>query len=163
MKHQLLLIRHAKSDWENPSLSDFDRPLNVRGECDAPMMGERLAARDIRIERMVSSPARRARSTAEAIARSLAFPVQDIDWMTELYLANPAGMLDVIQACPDDIRSLALIGHNPGISHLASRLCNTELGELPTCFVAHLEAEFDAWHQAEMFTLVDLDYPKRND
>ncbi|OIQ02364.1 MAG: hypothetical protein AUK36_07270 [Zetaproteobacteria bacterium CG2_30_59_37] len=162
MRH-LLLIRHAKSDWGDASLSDFDRPLNVRGECDAPMMGDRLAANGPRIDRMISSPARRARSTAEAIARSISFPAHEIDLMTELYLASPALMQDVIRSCPDNIGALALVGHNPGISALASQLCEKNLGEIPTCAIVHLCCKAASWSEATRFELVDFDHPKKQD
>jgi len=161
MIRHLLLIRHAKSDWSNPSLSDFDRPLNVRGEQDAPMMGVRLAASEIRPGRMVSSPAKRARSTTESIARSLGFPVHDIDWISELYLASPAGILDVIHNCPDNVTTLTLVGHNPGISALAAELCGQMLGNVPTCGIVHLTGDFNTWKEADNFHLVDFDHPKR--
>jgi len=161
MSRHLLLIRHAKSDWSNPSLSDFDRPLSVRGECDAPVMAERLATSGICLDRIVSSPALRARSTAETIARGLGFPTHDIDWMTELYLASPLGMLDVIRTCPDHVKTLALVGHNPGISALATQLCDQTLGNIPTCGIVHLSGDFNTWSMAETFNLLDFDYPKR--
>jgi len=162
MMRQLILIRHAKSDWGNASLPDFDRPLNVRGECDAPIMGERLAASSLQIDRMISSPARRAKNTAEAIARSMSFPVQEIDWLPELYLASPQTMLGIIRTCPDSIHSLALIAHNPGISALAGQLCNKHLGEIPTCSIVHLRGDFESWEKATQFTLVDFDYPRKH-
>jgi len=161
MMRQLILIRHAKSDWGNASLPDFDRPLNVRGECDAPMMGDRLAASGLQVERMISSPARRARSTAETIARSISFPAQQIDWIPELYLASPKTMMDIIRSCPDDIKSLAIIGHNPGISALAGQLCKQHLGEIPTCSILRLHADMESWEKADQFALVDFDYPKK--
>lgn len=161
MHRHLLLIRHAKSDWSNAKLSDFDRPLNGRGKRDAPMMGKRLAARDMQLHRMVSSPALRARSTAERIALAIDFPLTDIDWMTELYLASPLGMLDVIRRCPDDVYSLALVGHNPGITALAEQLTGHPFGNIPTCGIIHLEAKLASWGDAEHFKLVDFDYPKR--
>lgn len=162
MRRHLILIRHAKSDWSNAALADFDRPLNVRGECDAPMMGDRLAGRGIQIDRMISSPARRARSTSECIARSLSVSTLDIEWMSELYLASPQAMLDIITTCPDPIRTLAIVGHNPGISTLASQLCETDLGDMPTCAIVHLCGDFKAWRQIGRCDLVDFDYPRRH-
>jgi len=157
------LIRHAKSDWGNPLLSDFDRPLNERGEQNAPMMGERLAASGLRPDYMLSSSAKRAKSTAEFIARSLGFPPHNIDLMTELYLASPRSMLDTIRNCPDHVTTLALIGHNPGISELANQLCGDLIGDIPTCGIVHLSANLQGWRKAENnFQLIDFDYPRRN-
>lgn len=162
MTRHLLLIRHAKSDWGDPSLSDFDRPLNTRGERDAPLMGDRLAASGIHPDRMVSSPAKRARSTAKAIARGLHFPVRDIEWVSELYQASPADILHVIRTCPKHVATLAVIGHNPGISELACKLSREITEEMPTCAIIHLTGKFDDWDEAGgNFKLLDFDYPKR--
>jgi len=161
MIRHLLLIRHAKSDWGDSSLSDYDRPLNKRGARDAPMMGERLATSVARPDRILSSPAQRARSTAESIARRLGFPAHDIEWMSELYLASPVGMLDVIRGCPDDVTTLILIGHNPGISTLAAQLCGQMPGNIPTCGIVHLTGDFNTWRDTDHFSLLDFDYPKR--
>ena len=161
MQRHLLLIRHAKSDWNNAKLSDFDRPLSERGMRDAPMMGKRLASRHMHVQRMVSSPALRARTTAESIAGSIDFPPGDIDWMTELYLASPLGMLDVIRRCPDDVSHLALVGHNPGITTLAEQLSGQEIANIPTSGIVHLQANITSWRDAESFRMVDFDYPKR--
>jgi len=164
VKRQLFLIRHAKSDWEDSSLSDFDRPLSARGERDTPLMAERLVAMDIKPDCMISSPAKRARSTAEIIASRLGFPIHDIDWTTELYLASPTDMLDVIRNCPDHVTSLALIGHNPGISTLAAKLSGIVLGNIPTCGIVHLDAKLKTWNEAgSNFYISNFDYPKRKD
>jgi len=162
MLRNLLLIRHAKSDWGHPSLSDFDRPLNGRGKSDAPIMGDRLAASGIRIDRLVSSPAVRAKTTAEAIAQSIGFPAHDISWMTGLYLASPLDILDIVHTCPNHVRTLAIVSHNPGISELANQLCDTSVGNIPTCGIVHLAADLSTWSEAERFNLLDFDYPKRS-
>jgi len=161
MIRHLLLIRHAKSDWDDPALSDFERPLNARGERDVPMMGERLATSSVLPERIISSPAQRAKSTTEGIARYLALPMQDIEWKNELYLASPATMLDSIRNCPDYVTTLFLVGHNPGISELTTKLCGEVMGNIPTCGIAHLVGEFNSWKEADKFRLMNFDYPKR--
>ncbi|MDQ6972634.1 MAG: histidine phosphatase family protein [Mariprofundaceae bacterium] len=162
MERHLLLIRHAKSDWSDPALSDFERPLNTRGQADALFMAQRLAAANVKIRRMYCSPAERARSTAEQIAQVAGFPSTNIDWMTELYLANPLTMLEVIHACPDDVDTIALVGHNPGISALASHLCGDMHRNIPTCGMVHLSADIEHWRDASSFQLSDFDYPKRD-
>jgi len=161
MIRHLLLIRHAKSDWDDPSLSDFERPLSARGERDVPIMGSRLATSSILPERIMSSPAQRAKSTAMGIARYLALPMQDIEWREELYLASPATMLDAIRNHPDHVTTLFLIGHNPGISALTTELCGEVIDNIPTCGIAHLVGEFNSWKEAGKFRMVNFDYPKR--
>ena len=126
-----------------------------------PIMGGRLATSNILPERIISSPARRAKSTAEGLARYLALPMQDIEWNSELYLANPATMLHTIRNCPDHVATLFLIGHNPGISDLTTELCGEILGNIPTCGIAHLVGEFNSWKEADNFRLVNFDHPKR--
>jgi len=126
-------------------------------------MANRLAACETRPECIISSPAMRARSTAEIFARRLGFPVREIDLMTELYLASPMGMLDVIHNCPDHVTTLALVGHNPGISELAVQLCSNLIEVIPTCGIVHLSANLKTWKDADSnFHLIDFDYPKRN-
>jgi len=162
MLKQLLLIRHAKSDWNDPALSDFDRPLNERGERDAPLMGARLKDQNIKLDRLLSSPAQRARSTAEHIAKAIAFTAQDIDWMTELYLASPSSMLEVIQNTPANINNIALVAHNPGISELAAALSGFSIGNIPTCGIVRLQNDSENWNIGSPFTLLDFDYPKKS-
>ncbi len=83
--------------------------------------------------------------------------------MTELYLASPTGMLDVIRNCPDHVTSLALIGHNPGISKLAAQLSGIVLGNIPTCGIVYLNTELKTWDEAgSNFYLIDFDHPMRN-
>src|SRR5574338_873525 len=84
----LLLIRHAKSSWDDVSLSDFDRPLNDRGKRDAPIMAERLSEKNIEIDTFVSSPAKRAARTAKIFAEEFKMKKDDIVFKTELYMAS---------------------------------------------------------------------------
>jgi len=164
MSKQLILIRHAKSDWNHPNLSDFDRLLNERGYRDAPDMGMRLKHHlkpdGMLPDCILSSPAQRAKSTAELIATALDFPTTQIDWRQELYLADSADMMQLIRQIPNHIATLALIAHNPGISMLATALSGISIS-MPTCATVRLACANDDWRSAEHFTLLDFDYPKR--
>ena len=93
----LILIRHAKSSWNNPGVPDRLRPLNKRGKRDAPVMGERLAERGIEVDRVISSPATRALATAEAITGEIGFPWDEVIVDERLYHADKLEMLEVIQ------------------------------------------------------------------
>lgn len=159
----VLLIRHAKSDWDDPSRRDFDRGLNGRGRRDAPEMGRRLAARQIMPDAFVVSTARRARATAQLISGELGFPADQIGFRDELYLASPEVMLDVIRQTPEDVETLALVAHNPGMTELASRLAGGgQIDNMPTCAIATFELPIDDWREAgRQARLVDFDYPKR--
>lgn len=158
----LILIRHAKSDWSDSSVRDFDRELNARGKCDAPLMGQRLAAGDIQPDVFVVSTACRAKATARLIAPALSFPVADIDWRDELYLASPATMKSLIRQTADDVQTLALLAHNPGITELVNQLTNTDIDNVPTCGVLILSLPVDHWSElSNNAELIDFDYPRR--
>jgi len=164
----LILIRHAKSSWQDLGASDFDRNLNHRGVHDAPVMGERLAARldasGISLDAFACSTAHRAAQTAESMAAQLQFPIEGVDWRRELYLASPDTMLGVIRSMPDEAASAALLAHNPGITELAEQLTGKYFGNVPTCGVITLALPINLWADAGgRAELVDFDYPKRQE
>lgn len=140
----LLLVRHAKSSWGDAGLPDIQRPLNERGLHDAPMMGDRLARRGVQPERWLTSPAVRARTTAEILGRKLGRARADIDVDDRLYGATLNTLLDVIHALDDKLQVAMLVGHNPGLSELAHRL-STPITHLPTCAVAEFAFDVDSW------------------
>lgn len=158
----LILIRHAKSDWSNAGLSDFDRPLNHRGKQDAPMMGQRLHQRDIQIDFFVSSTARRAMQTTQLLTEAIGYSPDDIIWQPDLYLASPREILHVIHQTEDSCQTLALLAHNPGITTLANYLCpEARIANVPTCGVVILEFDIDSWEALNPpGTLIQFDYPK---
>lgn len=150
MKH-LTLIRHAKSSWANASLSDFDRPLNARGLSDAPRMGAALAAMPLPpIDRMLSSPALRARTTARSIAERLGWPEESITLEPRIYEATPGVLLELVRALDDSDDHVVLFGHNPGFEELARALDPEFVGDgekFPTCGVAQLQLAVSAWRE----------------
>ena len=161
----LFLVRHAKSSWENPGLSDKERPLNPRGERDAPRMGKRLAARNVKPDILISSPALRARSTSIKIAAEIAYPEADIQINDQLYFEGTSGMLDVIHGLDPTIRTAMLFGHNPTMTDLVNDLAGTDIDNVPTCGIAEIKFDVDTWEavvegkgEMELF-----DYPKRVD
>ena len=158
----LILMRHAKSDWDDFNASDFDRELNARGKRDAPLMGYRLAACAIQPDAFMVSTACRAKSTAELMVPALGFSLAEIDWRDELYLASPSAMKSVIRQTADHVQTLALLAHNPGITELVNQLAGTDISNVPTCGVITLELPVDHWIDVgNKATLLDFDYPKR--
>jgi phosphohistidine phosphatase len=158
----LVLIRHAKSDWSDFSVRDFDRKLNARGKRDAPIMGQRLAERHIQPDAFTVSTACRAKATARLMAPALGFSFADINWKDELYLSSPSTMKSVIRQTADHVRTLALLAHNPGITELVCQLANTDIGNVPTCGVITLELPVDCWSEvSNRARLLDFDYPKK--
>lgn len=140
----LLLTRHAKSSWDDPRQSDFDRPLNARGERDAPAMAERFVRRGLPPPLLVSSTARRAWQTAQAFASALAIPERDIVPVPKAYHAVEDTLLDIVHALPDSATTVMLFGHNPGISGFAYVLCGTT-GEMATCHTVCLGLDVLRW------------------
>ena len=141
----LILVRHAKSSWKDSSLDDRERPLNKRGEQDAPEMGTRLAGRKGGPDLIVSSPAVRALATARIVAKKLGYQRKDIVVKERLYGAGVADLLDEIRDSDDSVGTLMLFGHNPGLTELANHLGPRSIPNLPTCGVLHLRFETDAW------------------
>lgn len=147
---RLTLVRHAKSDWGDPSLTDFDRPLNARGERDAPDMASRLVAAGLRPTLMIASPAARALATARVFARAFDYPETRIRLAQAAYLATPGELLEVVRDSGGRASHVMLFGHNPGISGFAAWLTGDDsLGEVPTCAVASLLVPARKWSELE--------------
>lgn len=161
---QLWLVRHAKSSWDSADLSDFERPLNERGKKAAPEMGRRLAKRKLKLDRIVTSPARRAFDTAFAIADALDFPVHLLAVEPRIYEASVKTLLDVVATQPEDCERVMLVGHNPGFSELADRLSPDGMDELPTCAVVALKFQVKHWREVarKRADSVYYDYPKKD-
>lgn len=159
---RLTLVRHAKSSWKDAELADFDRPLNKRGEGDAPRMGERLARRGLQPELLLSSPARRARQTAEAIAAALRVDSAALRFSPAIYEASPAALLELIRGCEERWQHLLLVGHNPGLTELGNLLAGCGIDNLPTCAVLVIDFEISNWRQVApgAGALFLYDYPK---
>ncbi len=162
----LILIRHAKSAWDVEAQSDYDRTLNARGLADAPVMGERLSQRlaqnDQKLDALISSSAVRAEQTTCLLAQALCFPEQSIDWRRELYLASPRTMQDLVRELPEDVKTVALVAHNPGVSDLVEKLTGEFFGDVPTCSVITIAFPVSHWLDTGSWAdFVDYDYPKK--
>lgn len=161
---QLTLIRHAKSSWNDELLRDFDRPLNQRGLDDAPLMGRILKERGIQFDLMVSSPARRAATTAELLAGELGYPVENISFNKSLYGADTNTLLEVVQTLPGNNTRIALVSHNPGLTEFCNYLCNAGIGNMPTCSAACVRLAIDDWSAVFRGTgTIELyEYPRKH-
>jgi phosphohistidine phosphatase len=141
----LIPVRHAKSSHNLGFSSDFDRPLNDRGFREASEMGKKLFKKKIQIDQFVSSPAIRAKTTAELFAAEYDRKMKEIIFIPSLYHADPTNFMAVVNALADDIHHVALFSHNPGITEFASSLSNTQITHMPTCSVFAVSAEVDRW------------------
>jgi phosphohistidine phosphatase len=160
----LTIVRHAKSSWDHPGLNDRERPLNKRGEHDAPLMGQRVMEHGIRPSLIISSPATRAWETARIIAAAISYPLEFLQREKSLYHASVDTLLNVIVAQDSGFNSLMIVGHNPGLTDFANYLSPGLTNNLPTAGVVSVEIDQDGW---DLFArpateLLLYDYPKKH-
>lgn len=164
MQRTLVMIRHAKSSWANPLQSDFERPLNDRGEKDAPMMGERLKSRNIIPDLIISSMAKRAKQTAKKIAAAVGYPEDKIVWMDKLYHCIPSVFEEVTYDIDDNVKTTFIVAHNPGITEFVNELSpKFTTNHMPTCGIVAAEFEAEQWNEFSNTTkkVILFDYPKK--
>lgn len=157
----LLLMRHAKSSWDNSRLTDYERPLNERGRRDAPRMGRLLRHEDLTPDLIITSSAKRAATTAELVALELALD-SDIRYTEMLYLADPDAYIRQARQVGDDIETLLMVGHNPGIQELVEQLTGQE-EEMNTAALAYIRAPVRKWSElagGKQYELVHMWRPK---
>jgi phosphohistidine phosphatase len=149
MPRELLILRHAKSDWNGEASSDFARPLAKRGKRDAPRMGAWMYREGLVPDLVVSSPAERARQTTQAVCKGLDYKRKAVVWDEAIYGATVADLLGVLGRLPADAKTVLLVGHNPGLEDLLVHLVGDDADELddgkllPTAALARLEMPDD--------------------
>jgi len=161
----LLLIRHAKSGWDDASLSDFDRTLTERGKSDAKIMAQRIKEQSIDIDSFVSSPAKRAKKTAKIFMKELKKNVEEMLLIPDLYEASVNNFYSTIENLEDTRNVVAVFAHNPGITEFVNSLECSPVYNMPTCAVFAFKIKTDHWkdfHGAEKQFLF-FDYPKNQD
>jgi phosphohistidine phosphatase len=141
----LLLLRHAKSDWNQPDIKDHDRPLNKRGKKEAPRVGRYLLQNNLVPDLILSSTAQRARDTAQAAADGCGFDEQ-IDFYQDLYLSDTSCYLDILQRLPDEANRVMVVGHNPDLEDLLTLL--TDVTEhITTATLAQIDLPISSWQE----------------
>lgn len=160
---KIYLVRHAKSSWKDPLLDDVERPLNNRGKRDAPFMGNILKQLEILPDKVLTSPAKRAKKTAKMICREISYPSAEIRTSRILYEHSIDEVLELIQKTDDDINSIMLVGHNPTLTSLNNYLSDIRIDNIPTCGIVFLEFKTDVWKDVGIETgkLVTFEYPKK--
>ncbi len=161
----LYIHRHAKSSWDHSGLSDFDRPLNSRGQRDMPLMADRFVQRGESVDILLSSPANRAISTAHIMAKALGYPLSKILEVRGLYLPSINAILTAVGQIDQAYRSAMIFGHNPGFTDIIHYLCGEGPDNLPTSGIARIDFQFDDWRllSAQTGNLVYVDFPKNED
>jgi phosphohistidine phosphatase len=141
----LFLIRHAKSSWDNPGLRDFSRPLNDRGLHDAPKMANFLAKQGVEPDLLLSSPAKRALTTAHFFAKTFGIGDEAVVQEQDIYEAAPGDILQIVSRLPDSAQTVLLFGHNPTLTEVANRYTEDFIDNIPTCGIVQIESKADSW------------------
>jgi phosphohistidine phosphatase SixA len=143
----LLILRHAKSSWEDEKLPDIDRPLNKRGRHDAPRIGDLIKAEGLLPDLIISSTAKRTRSTVELVAGASDYD-GEIRWDESLYAAEPQAYITALRALPAEVERVMVVGHNPGLEELVAMLTD-EWARLPTAALAQVSLDIANWSDLE--------------
>lgn len=155
----IILIRHAKSSWNDMSLDDFERPLNKRGKRDLPIMAKHLKTQNIKIDKIYSSAAKRAKITGQKFAKELDIPLK---LYRELYMVDEDELMKFINKKLNKHDSIAIVGHNPEITDLYNQVSDTYIDNIPTSGYVILKCE-DIKISKQNCKLIEFAYPKRED
>ncbi|HEX8460152.1 MAG TPA: histidine phosphatase family protein [Segetibacter sp.] len=158
---RLLLVRHAKSSWSS-GVEDFDRPLNERGLHDAPAMAKRLLKQEIKIDTFVTSPAKRALTTATLFAGAYNKSPNSLIIIPTLYEPTTIAFFNAVETLDDSLTTVALFSHNPGITNFANKLTATSIDDMPTCAIFAINCDTKKWADFALSTkkFWFFDYPK---
>ena len=159
---ELVLVRHAKSSWEDAGLKDFDRPLNERGKNDVITMSDRLLGRNVRPDIMIASPAKRTRATAKVFAKTFRVKMKDIVLVPSLYQAVPAELYRVVKGIDNRYNCAVIVTHNTGLTDFVNELTNVHVDNIPTCGIFGVKIDCGNWKDfaksSKSFWF--FDYPK---
>lgn len=146
----LILMRHAKSSWKEPELTDHERPLNKRGEKDAPRMGRLLKDKKMVPDHIYSSTAVRAKQTVEGLVEKSGYK-HKVDYVDSLYMAEPSAIIEVLKNAPDGKKTILVVGHNPGMEGLV-QILTRKVESLPTGAIARISLPVDHWKDLTLAT-----------
>ena len=160
----LYLIRHAKSDQNIETLTDFDRSLNIKGYSDAHRMSLLIKSKMFAPDAIITSPAIRAISTALIFAKNFDFNSAKVSILPTLYHPGSDNYLDIISQTDSKINTLLLFAHNPHITNTANGLTNEVIEHIPTCGIVGISNDCDNWETFVSSTgkIILFDYPKKN-
>jgi len=158
---KLFIIRHAKSSWKDSSLDDFERPLNKRGRLNAPFMGSKLKEKNVVPDIIISSPAKRAKSTAEIIAKQVKYS-KEILYKKDIYEVGESAIKKILKKLDNKISTLFIFGHNPDLEILVENYVSFD-ENIPTCGIVEIEFDCKRWRDisSKNAKLISFDYPKR--
>jgi phosphohistidine phosphatase len=161
MDRKIFIIRHGKSSWD-AIVDDLDRPLTERGVKNSYEMAERLGEKGLIPEAVYSSPANRALHTAIIMSRVWKLPEDRIHICRDLYLPEPEDIANAVVGMPDELTSVAVVGHNPGFTEFANRFMKRPVDNVPTAGVVVVTLQIDSWNDLynSRVKKVEFDFPK---
>ncbi len=159
----IFFVRHAKSSWDNPMMKDIDRPLNERGERDAPFMAKLLKSKSVKPDALVSSPAKRALTTAGYFADTFEIAKDNIEIRRDIYEADMEDIMEVVHALSEEWQTVFIFGHNPTFTDVVNQFTERSIMNVPTCGVCKIESDADNWENFEKVNarLTEFYYPKQ--
>ena len=161
---KIYLIRHAKSSWKETGLSDFERPLNKRGKSDLEFMAKRLKFFGVMPDLILSSPAKRAKTTAKGIAQTIGYDKSKIVYIDSLYESSYQTYRYILDSLDESISSVFIVAHNPTITEVGEILSGAILTNMPTCSIVCMEFKADSFKEIEEGSgkILFFDYPKKH-
>ncbi|MTI21024.1 histidine phosphatase family protein [Fulvivirga sp. RKSG066] len=161
MSKTLFLLRHARASDRLIGQKDFDRELDSIGLQNSTRMGINFSHKAVHFDMIMSSPAMRAKQTASLVSEQIKYDTKKIHLNEEIYEASVRTLLQVINRLKDEWTTVLIVAHNPSISYLAEYLTGSEIGDMTTCGVCHLEFETESWAEVSEGTgeLITYEYP----
>ncbi|MEZ4960847.1 MAG: histidine phosphatase family protein [Saprospiraceae bacterium] len=160
---QVFLVRHAKSSWDHPGLRDVERPLNERGQQDAPFMAKLVKGKGIKPDAILTSPAVRALTTANYFKLELGVDGEDFFIRDEIYESIPQTILHLINTLPETYQTVMIFGHNPTFTSVANLFTKDFIGNVPTCGIVGIASTALRWpdFSAQNAVVSDYFFPKQ--
>ena len=159
----LVLIRHSKSDWSDPNLTDIERPLNKRGKRDAPFMAKLLKEKNVYPDLIITSPAKRALQTLEYFLDEFKYSKNKVMVRDEVYSMGATAIRKLLSNLDNNHNTVFLIGHNPDLTSLGNQLSDMFIDNIPTTGILCIDFEFDSWKDilTQAGKLRFFEYPKK--
>lgn len=144
------IVRHAKSSWDFPHLSDHERPINKKGKKRTRIITDYLSKNKITIDLIISSHAVRASETAGIIARAIDYPAESIRIDRMIYHTNADRLIEQFFTLPNEVSSVMLVGHNPTLTNFVNNYLDDKIDWLPTSAVVCMKFNTNNWEDISM-------------
>lgn len=141
----LVIVRHAKSDWSDPNITDIERPLNKRGKRDAPFMAKLIKEQGLTPDLILTSPAERALQTVKYFVEQFKINKSKVIVREEIYSNGSVAIRNLLSKIDNSHQTIFLFGHNPDLTSLANQLLDVFIENIPTSGIIGIDFDFDSW------------------